>query len=381
MKVAVVTSFPFPNGKATANRVRVFAEEILKVSSVSIVEVVCCSDQQSNTSVFTQYIRVSNIQVAPLNKNRLISRAIHELRLAAKLWARARATDADLIIVTIPSILLLVPVVFSKRENLIALDVRDAVWTYLGEGIMSRIASSIMKKIFFLAAKRAKIISVTNSQEAKHVESITGIKPLVIGNGISKIRFDEMRSLDVKPLKNVIKLAYIGNVGIAQEIDRLLYFAKETPDLEITIVGDGAKLEELQAQCIVDGIHNIVFTGFVPPDVISRYILSADILFAQIGLNFRSAVPTKIFEYVASGRRVLLGLPEGPAREIFANFHGVEVFNVGDNKGFKASYKKLLETEFNEEMRWSNLHILEQRYLRENNAKNLIQAIEEICHH
>ena len=98
-------------------------------------------------------------------------------------------------------------------------------------------------------------------------------------------------------------------------------------------------------------------------------------------MNFCSAVPTKIFEYVASGRRVLLGLPEGPARAIFSKFHGVEIFDVGDDKGFKASYKKLLETEFNEEMRRSNLHILEERYLRENNAKNLIQAIEENCHY
>ena len=381
MKVAVVTSFSFPNGKATANRVRVFAEEMQKISSINIVEIMCCSDQPSNTSVFSEYIQVSNIQVSSINKNRLFSRAIYELCLAVKLWGRARAADADLILVTIPSTLLLIPIVFSKGKNLIALDVRDAVWTYLGEGIISRIASSIIKKIFCLAATRAKIISVTNSQEAKHVELITGKAPLVIANGISKVRLDEMKSLEIRSLKNTIKLAYIGNVGIAQEIDRLLYFAKEIPDLEVTIVGDGAKLKELQAKCIVDGIDNIFFTGFVPPDTISGYIRSADILFAQIGLNFCSAVPTKIFEYIASGRRVLLGLPEGPAREIFSKFHGVEIFDVGDNKGFKTSYKKLLETEFNEEMRRSNLYILEERYLRENNAKNLIQAIEEICHH
>ena len=43
----------------------------------------------------------------------------------------------------------------------------------------------------------------------------------------------------------------------------------------------------------------------------------ADVLFAQIGDNFKTAIPTKVFEYIASGRRVLLGLPEGPAREIF----------------------------------------------------------------
>ena len=30
MKVAIVTSFPFPDGKATSNRVKVFAEELIK---------------------------------------------------------------------------------------------------------------------------------------------------------------------------------------------------------------------------------------------------------------------------------------------------------------------------------------------------------------
>ena len=34
MKIMIVTSFPFPEGKATANRVKVFAQELIKTDFI-----------------------------------------------------------------------------------------------------------------------------------------------------------------------------------------------------------------------------------------------------------------------------------------------------------------------------------------------------------
>ena len=40
MKITIITSFPFPNGKATANRMRVFAEELLKNKRIDSIDIV-----------------------------------------------------------------------------------------------------------------------------------------------------------------------------------------------------------------------------------------------------------------------------------------------------------------------------------------------------
>lgn len=378
MNVAIVTSFPFPNGKATANRIQVFADELQKNAKIDRVEIICCSDQESNHSFTNESLKISNIKVGSVNKNRMILRALHEINVAIKLWRRARSANVDLVLVTVPSIFLLIPLMISGGKEALALDIRDVVWTYFGEGAIPKIASLIVKKLFSYAARRADIISVTNTQEAQHVALLAERDPIVVSNGISISRLLEMSSLELKHRERSVKLAYVGNVGIAQELDRLLDFSKKFADLEVTIVGDGAKLRELKARCNVEVIENVSFTGAVTPDQVLEHISSADILFAQIGVNFRSAVPTKVFEYIASGRKILLGLPNGPAREVFSKFYGVEIFDVGNDSQFEASFRRLLAFDLNHELRELNLTLLKQKYIREDDAAHLVRAITEI---
>ena len=52
MKVTIITSFPFPNGKATANRVRTFAEQLIASSNIKYVDIVCCSQENNKTYFF-----------------------------------------------------------------------------------------------------------------------------------------------------------------------------------------------------------------------------------------------------------------------------------------------------------------------------------------
>ena len=207
---------------------------------------------------------------------------------------------------------------------------------------------------------------------------LVGARPLVIPNGISRDRLFAMRSLNGNPGATIGKLAYVGNVGIAQELNDLLDFAKTMPDLEVKIVGDGAKLEELRARSSAENIDNVSFTGLVPPGDALHHIEDADILFAQIGKNFNSAVPTKVFEYIASGKKVLLGLPDGPARDMFSRFSGVEIFDVGNDRQLLMSFKKLVDIDIDCETRESNLRLLETDYTREVGAAQLVQAILDV---
>ena len=377
MKVTIVMSFPFPEGKATANRVKVLANELILRKNVDTVEIICSSDRQKSTYQYEESIEVTTVEVSDINKNRLFYRAMYELRLAFKFWGKAQASHADVIIVTVPSIFLLVPIAFGARGTDIVLDVRDAVWTYLGKGIVSRFASVIMAYIFRLASKNTRIISVTNMREARHIEKITGIYPLVISNGISKTKLEDFKALKVFPVGNTTNIAYIGNVGIAQDLDTLIDLSKEINNVTVTIVGDGAKLSGLKKRCFDEGLENVFFTGLVSSEKVLEYVGQADILFAQIGPNFSSAVPTKIFEYIASGRPVLLGLPNGPAKEIFSGFKRVEIFDTGNLESCVSFYRKLMLTEQSAAQRQFNIDLLETRYLREISAKKLINVVQD----
>ena len=375
MKVTIITSFPFPNGKATANRMRIFAEELLNNDCIDSINIVCSSSDINHHINFTHNIEIINLYRKPVNKNNYILRAFKELTLSIDLWQAAKKTNSDIFIVSIPSILLLLPIILFKKPKLLVLDIRDAVWTYFSKGFFNDSLKKILEYLFILASKKANILSVTNKPEALIVKNIQNIEPIIVPNGISNKKLIELSKVAIKPSVHVknINMTYIGNVGIAQELDILLSFSKKDIDnVSINIVGDGARLKHLKKRVDIENIKNINFLGAVPPENVLKFMENADILFAQIGSDFSSAVPTKIFEYIASGRRILLGLPDGPAKDIFKDFYGVEIFNTGNLNSLELAYNKLIKTELDNAEITFNLNHLKLNYVREKSMHNFL---------
>lgn len=384
MKISIITSFPFPNGKATANRVRIFAEELLKSKHIDYINIICSSNEANQQITFTNNIKIHNINSNPINKNNYIFRALSELLISTHLWRAAKKTQSDIYIVSIPSILLLIPIIFFKKPKLLVLDVRDAVWTYFSDGFFNNMLKMVLEFLFKLASSKADILSVTNKSEAAIVKDIQGVDPVIVPNGISNKQLNEISksvhrlSTDYKNLN----MSYIGNVGIAQELDILINFAKKNIDnLSINIIGDGAKLKYLKTLTKKEKIKNINFYGAVSPESVLKFIQNADILFAQIGSDFSSAVPTKIFEYIASGRKIILGLPNGPAKDIFKDFYGVEIFNTGDIDEFQTAYDKSINTSLSNVEIQSNLDHLKKNYVREKSMNDFLIQFEKFLNH
>jgi glycosyltransferase involved in cell wall biosynthesis len=56
------------------------------------------------------------------------------------------------------------------------------------------------------------------------------------------------------------------------------------------------------------GLTNVAFTGYVTPQELAQQYHSADVLFAQVRrskLHAVTAVPSKLFEYMAAGRPIV----------------------------------------------------------------------------
>ena len=375
MKVTIITSFPFPNGKATANRVRTFAEQLIANSNIKYVDIVCCSQENNKTYFFDNNIKVINIKSKKVNKNNYLLRALNELTISIKLWQNAKKTNSEIFLITIPSILLLFPIIFFRKPKLLSLDIRDAVWTYFQDGMLQNVLKILSKSLFKLSARKVDILSVTNSYEAESVKQITKQEPMVVPNGISQSKFYELISIPIlkNSLSSKINITYIGNVGIAQELDVLLDFSiKNKANILVRIVGDGAITEKLKKRKDDEMIHNLEFFDPVPQEEVVNFIQDADILFAQIGEKYSSAVPTKIFEYIASGKKTLLGLPNGPAKDIFINFKGTKIFNTGNLDSLQVAFDELVCVDLSEDNIKENLKHLNNNYIREKIVNNFI---------
>jgi glycosyltransferase involved in cell wall biosynthesis len=90
---------------------------------------------------------------------------------------------------------------------------------------------------------------------------------------------------------------------------------KHVPDAKLVLVGSGdveEDLKDLAARMEVE--ERVLFTGRVGADVLASYTLQADLgisLERDEGLNYRYALPNKLFDYIQAEVPVLVSdLPE-----------------------------------------------------------------------
>jgi hypothetical protein len=346
MKICFLSSESIYDGAATANRVLSFANELYDRVVVEAVSIVCPRGSFRDDS-FPLGLSVGEVGKQAVRKKNLLLRAADEIRLSYQLWNHRYTIDADIVLITIPSIFLLLPLLQQhSSKKVIVIDVRDAVWTYLSGSLVRRFAAYCFKVLFVRAAKVADKVSITNQSEAAEVSFLTGIEPLLVPNGISKNRFEELSKISIAyqpPDKNKIALGYLGNVGVAQKLDQLLDWVKHIKMLDVYIIGDGAELPGLQLKCRNETITNVNFIDRVNFAQLKLHITALDILFAQIGEDYATAIPSKIFEYIAAGRKILLGLPEGPAQDLFGRFAGVYIFAAEDRASFNEALSKCID--------------------------------------
>jgi len=122
-------------------------------------------------------------------------------------------------------------------------------------------------------------------------------------------------------------VAYIGTLGLAHGILTLVETASlaaaEPPaagarPLHFLIVGDGAGRAELEAEIAKRGLENVTLLGLQPRSEMPRWIASVDLLVVLLRdlAIFTSVIPSKIFEFLAQERPVVVSAPKGEIRTL-----------------------------------------------------------------
>ena len=123
IKITILSSFPFPNGKATANRIDIIAKRLSKISIVKKIDIISANPKSANTEIYLDKINIQNVKSKNIDKSKLIKRFFSELILSYRLYKREKKINNEILIITIPSILILLPFLLSKRKNSIILDI------------------------------------------------------------------------------------------------------------------------------------------------------------------------------------------------------------------------------------------------------------------
>ncbi|WP_444922760.1 glycosyltransferase family 4 protein [Microbulbifer sp. DLAB2-AF] len=132
-----------------------------------------------------------------------------------------------------------------------------------------------------------------------------GIDELFIN---AKERYHKQRDPSVSRLN----IVYAGNIGKAQGLDRFIpeFAPLIQNDFDILIFGDGVRREALESSVRRLNINNVKISNPVPRERLVNIYKNADILLLHLE-NFESmenVLPSKIFEYGATGKPILAGV-------------------------------------------------------------------------
>lgn len=136
------------------------------------------------------------------------------------------------------------------------------------------------------------------------------------GNESDDIHRDQLRSDD-----NHFIVSYIGTMGAAHGLNTVLNAAESMQhlhrDVRFVFIGEGAEKSRLEQVALERGIPNLKFLPQQPRESIPGLIRSSDVCLVLLKKAdvFKTVIPTKMLEFMACERPVILGV-EGQAKEI-----------------------------------------------------------------
>jgi glycosyltransferase involved in cell wall biosynthesis len=157
-------------------------------------------------------------------------------------------------------------------------------------------------------------------------ERFSKIETYWLPNGIDFNAFDILASGSSfrdrwQILHSDFVLMYAGVLGHAQGLEVILLAAQKTKQIKhvkYIIIGDGPEDLKLRNMAQELELNNVIFVGNIPRSEMPSAVAACDAYIVPLKKNdlFLGAVPSKLFEPLAMGKPILLGV-DGEARELF----------------------------------------------------------------
>jgi len=347
-KIAIVSTYFYPEKTAAANRLYTLASSLSKKTPVRVYtagedpRAAQEALEQLGPAFSVEYVRKKFFAVG-----NYLRRFAREFSLCLRIFRSIDFCDDPLLVVSVPSIFI-VPLFFRKaKHHAIILDVRDLQWEYLiNQGTpLSTLTGRIFRFLILRTAGRFRLISVTNGAEHRYfTERFPGKRVVLVSNGIDAGRFERLQEAmaGTAAAGDQPTAAYVGNVGKLQNLEPLLHIARRMPRVRFVIAGGGAELERLEGLAEQMGLQNIEFTGYIEWEQVLEIYRRASVLFARLDPAYHYAVPSKLYEYLATGLPVVYE-GGGAAAQLLRQFERVHLAENGDYERLERGFEAALE--------------------------------------
>ena len=208
----------------------------------------------------------------------------------------------------------------------------------------------------------------------------------VVENGVETDLFRlDPAAMEVRKhlkLEDRFLICYIGTMGNAHGLETLIAAAEELqtalPSAMFLLIGEGAEKERIVQLAAARGLTNIQFLGQQPRERIPAYVSAADVCLVMLKKTelFKTVIPTKLLEYMACERPVIVAV-DGQARQIIEEA-GAGVFVEPENSKalVKAVHDLAGDTEHRRQMGTRGRQYIVNKLSREKTARYYITVLE-----
>ena len=192
--------------------------------------------------------------------------------------------------------------------------------------------------------RRASVVNLVSEGFSGYFESrYPGQKMTWHTNGIDE-EFLEPIPMSSVPGK-LTRILYAGNLGEGQCLHSIVPgLASALADkAEIVVIGDGGRRAQLESELQEKAVTNVSLKPPVSRDKLLAEYSRADVLFLHLGAYeaFEKVLPSKLFEYAATGRPILAGVGGYAAQFVADEISNAAVFAPGDVEGGCAAFDSL----------------------------------------
>ena len=288
----------------------------------------------------------------PAHQSGMLDQARSFAIFARCVWRETRDKSWDLVFISSGRLMTAVlGVEVAKRlQAPLYLDIRDLFTDTMADLLSGSTLRSLLPVFRWLEKRSlhaAQRVNVVSEGFLPHVRSLAPEQSYrTFTNGID----DDFLAMDfTKPLtqQKVLPLVvYAGNMGEGQGLHRVIPDAARRLRgiARFRLIGDGGRRTQLEKAIADANVDNVEILKAIPRVELFEHYRQADILFLHLNdyQAFHKVLPSKIFEYAATGKPILAGVAGYPAEFLRDRVPGCEVFEPCDAVAMAAATERLL---------------------------------------
>jgi hypothetical protein len=227
----------------------------------------------------------------------------------------------------------------SRQKTPLYLDIRDLFVDTMNDVLpqkVARVARPILHLIERYTFRKAGRINLVSEGFSDYVTTHYPKADLRwFTNGIDEEFLSMAPAAKAEPLSGrPLRVLCAGNIGEGQGLHTILPVLARHLDgrVEFRVIGDGGKKQFLRKALSEQAVTNVrLFDPVSRPQLISAY-READILFLHLNdyPAFKKVLPSKIFEYAATGKPIWAGVAGYAAEFLKTRVDNVAVFQPGN---------------------------------------------------